>query len=53
MLYLLSPAKRLDYEARLPAATLRKATEPLFHVTPRGVVLITPEMLGQELHEFG
>ncbi|MBK8528160.1 MAG: peroxide stress protein YaaA [Rubrivivax sp.] len=30
MLYLLSPAKRLDYEARLPAATLRKATEPLF-----------------------
>jgi glucose-1-phosphate adenylyltransferase len=31
----------------------RAEDEARFHVTPRGVVLITPEMLGQELHEFG
>ncbi len=31
MLYLLSPAKSLDYDAPLPAAVRRKATEPLFN----------------------
>ncbi len=31
MLYLLSPAKSLDYESPLPAAVRRKATEPLFN----------------------
>jgi uncharacterized protein len=30
MLYLLSPAKSLDYDTPVPAATLRKATDPLF-----------------------
>jgi uncharacterized protein len=30
MLYLLSPAKTLDYETRVPAVVARKATEPLF-----------------------
>jgi uncharacterized protein len=30
MLYLLSPAKTLDYETRVPAVLARKATEPLF-----------------------
>ncbi|MBL8334342.1 MAG: peroxide stress protein YaaA [Rubrivivax sp.] len=30
MLYLLSPAKRLDYETPVPAAVRRKATDPLF-----------------------
>ena len=30
MLYLLSPAKSLDYETPVPAATWRKADEPLF-----------------------
>ena len=30
MLFLLSPAKSLDYETRVPAAVLRRATEPLF-----------------------
>lgn len=29
MLYLLSPAKSLDYDTPVPAATLRKATDPL------------------------
>jgi len=30
MLYLLSPAKTLDYETRVPAIAARKASEPLF-----------------------
>ncbi len=30
MLYLLSPAKTLDYETRVPAPVLKRATEPLF-----------------------
>lgn len=30
MLYLLSPAKTLDYETRVPAVLQKKATEPLF-----------------------
>ena len=30
MLFVLSPAKTLDYESRIPAAILRKATEPAF-----------------------
>ncbi len=30
MLFLLSPAKSLDYETRVPAAVLRKATEPAY-----------------------
>jgi predicted esterase len=30
MLYLLSPAKSLDYDTPVPAATRRKATDPLF-----------------------
>jgi len=30
MLYLLSPAKSLDYETRVPAALAKKATEPLY-----------------------
>jgi glucose-1-phosphate adenylyltransferase len=30
----------------------RGADEARFHVTPGGVVLITPEMLGQTVHEF-
>ena len=30
MLFLLSPAKTLDYESRVPAPVLRKATEPLY-----------------------
>jgi uncharacterized protein len=30
MLFLLSPAKSLDYDTRVPAAVLRRATEPLF-----------------------
>jgi cytoplasmic iron level regulating protein YaaA (DUF328/UPF0246 family) len=30
MLFLLSPAKTLDYETRVPAVVARKATEPLF-----------------------
>ena len=31
----------------------RAADEARFHVTPRGAVLITPEMLGQEFHDHG
>lgn len=38
MLFLLSPAKTLDYETPVPAALRRKATEPLF--TERSVPLI-------------
>lgn len=38
MLFLLSPAKSLDYETRVPAAVLRRATEPLF--TDRAAALI-------------
>ncbi len=30
MLFLLSPAKTLDYQTRVPAAVAKKATEPLF-----------------------
>lgn len=30
MLFLLSPAKTLDYETRVPATVLRRASEPLF-----------------------
>ena len=30
MLYLLSPAKSLDYDSTVPATTLRRATDPLF-----------------------
>ena len=30
MLFLLSPSKALDYQAPVPAAVRRKATEPLF-----------------------
>jgi hypothetical protein len=30
MLYLLSPAKSLDYDTPVPAAVRRKATDPLF-----------------------
>jgi uncharacterized protein len=30
MLYLISPAKTLDYDTAVPAAVLKKATEPLF-----------------------
>jgi len=29
----------------------RAADEARFHVTPQGVVLVTPEMLGQQVHE--
>ena len=29
----------------------RAADEARFHVTPQGVVLVTPEMLGQHVHE--
>jgi cytoplasmic iron level regulating protein YaaA (DUF328/UPF0246 family) len=38
MLYLLSPAKTLDYETRVPAPLRKRATEPLF--TGRAAVLI-------------
>lgn len=38
MLYLLSPAKSLDYETRVPAAVAKKATEPLF--VPQAAELI-------------
>ncbi len=38
MLYLLSPAKSLDYETRVPAVLARKATEPLF--VPQAAELI-------------
>jgi glucose-1-phosphate adenylyltransferase len=31
----------------------RAADEARFHVTPRGTVLVTPEMLGQEFHDAG
>jgi len=31
----------------------RAEDEARFHVTPRGTVLITPEMLGQEFHDHG
>jgi hypothetical protein len=30
MLFLLSPAKSLDYDTPVPAAVRRKATDPLF-----------------------
>jgi hypothetical protein len=39
MLYLLSPAKSLDYESRVPATLAKKATEPLYE--PRAAELIT------------
>lgn len=39
MLFLLSPAKSLDYESPLPAGLARKATEPAFH--DRAAELIT------------
>jgi len=38
MLFLLSPAKTLDYETRVPATVLKKATEPLY--TERAAELI-------------
>lgn len=38
MLYLLSPAKRLDYETPVPAAIARRASEPLF--TDRAAELV-------------
>ena len=38
MLFLLSPAKTLDYETRVPATVLKKATDPLF--TERAAELI-------------
>lgn len=38
MLFLISPAKTLDYQTPVPAALRRKATEPLF--TPRAAELI-------------
>jgi cytoplasmic iron level regulating protein YaaA (DUF328/UPF0246 family) len=38
MLYLLSPAKSLDYETRVPAVLAKKATEPLF--VPQAAELI-------------
>jgi glucose-1-phosphate adenylyltransferase len=31
----------------------RASDEARFHVTPRGAVLVTPEMLGQEFHDHG
>jgi cytoplasmic iron level regulating protein YaaA (DUF328/UPF0246 family) len=39
MLFLLSPAKTLDYESRVPATVARKATEPQF--TEQAAQLIT------------
>ncbi len=30
----------------------RSADEARFHVTPSGVVLVTPEMLGQQVHQY-
>lgn len=38
MLYLLSPAKTLDYDTRVPAPVLKKATEPQF--LPQAAALI-------------
>jgi cytoplasmic iron level regulating protein YaaA (DUF328/UPF0246 family) len=38
MLFLLSPAKTLDYDTPVPAAVAKKATEPVF--TPRAAELI-------------
>ena len=38
MLFLLSPAKTLDYDTPVPATVARKATEPLF--TARAAELI-------------
>jgi glucose-1-phosphate adenylyltransferase len=37
----------------LQAGFDRSADEARFHVTPGGVVLITPEMLGQHVHQAG
>jgi uncharacterized protein len=39
MLYLLSPAKTLDYDTRVPAVAARKASEPLF--TARAAELVS------------
>ncbi|HEY9149268.1 MAG TPA: glucose-1-phosphate adenylyltransferase [Gammaproteobacteria bacterium] len=44
----------IDRGCRIPPKTVigedPKADSERFHVTPGGVVLVTPEMLGQELH---
>ena len=50
MLFLLSPAKTLDYESRLPAALRRKATEPVFQASAAELIehlrpLSTPELM--------
>ena len=46
----------IDRGCQLPAGTVigENAAEDAarFHVTPRGVVLVTPEMLGQRVHDF-
>jgi glucose-1-phosphate adenylyltransferase len=44
----------VDRGCEIPAGTVigedRDADAGRFHITPEGVVLVTPEMLGQELH---
>ncbi len=38
MLYLISPAKSLDYDTPVPAAVLKKATEPLFAAQAQSLI---------------
>lgn len=40
MLFLLSPAKTLDYETPVPAPVLKKATEPLFAERAAGLITV-------------
>ncbi|MFM8344896.1 MAG: peroxide stress protein YaaA, partial [Betaproteobacteria bacterium] len=48
MLFLLSPAKSLDYESPLPAGVARKATEPAFMVQAAELIgLLRPLKVGQ------
>lgn len=45
--------KFCDLPDGFEAGVDRAADEARFHVSAQGVVLITPEMLGQRVHEFG
>ena len=51
MLFLLSPAKTLDYQTRLPKAAADRATEPLFAARAAALIgqlrSLTPPQVAQ------
>jgi uncharacterized protein len=49
MLYLISPAKTLDYDSPVPAPVLKKATEPLFIEQAQGLIAVLKKKSAAEI----